>query len=73
MKRVILIKQFLGLAQYSSIYMKDFARISVPFCRQLKNRSPEDSKVAWDDEMRQALDTIKDLLLRNVVLDIPYP
>ena len=71
--RITHLKGFLGLAQYYAIYMKDFARIAVPLSRQLKNRTPEDTKVVWDDEMRQALETIKTLLLENVVLDIPDP
>ena len=53
--------------------MENFARIAVPLSRQLKNRTPDDVKIIWDDEMRQALDRIKSLLLENVVLDIPDP
>ena len=73
MTRVTHLKQFLGLAQYYAIYMRDFAKIAVPLSRQLKNRSAEDSKVVWDDEMRSALESIKRLMLENVVLHIPNP
>ena len=67
------LKGFLGLAQYYAIYMQDFAKIAIPLSKQLKHRTPEDTKVSWDDEMRQALEKIKQLLLENVVLDIPDP
>jgi hypothetical protein len=73
MTRVTHLKQFLGLAQYYAISMKDFAKIAVPLSRQLKSRSVEDTRVAWDDDMVQALETIKKLMLENVVLDIPDP
>jgi hypothetical protein len=53
--------------------MKDFAKIAVPLSRQLKNRAPDDVKVVWDNDMRDALEKIKSLLLENVVLDIPDP
>jgi len=71
--RLTHLKAFLGLAQYYAIYMKDFAKLAVPLSRQLKGRAPDDVKVVWDDEMREALEKIKALLLENVVLDIPDP
>ena len=71
--RVKHLKGFLGLAQYYAIYMKDFARLAVPLMAQLKNRCPEDTKIQWNVDMKQALEQIKKLLLENVVLDIPDP
>ena len=73
MTRVTHLKAFLGLAQYYAIYMKDFAKIAVPLSKQLKNRDVENTKVVWDQEMRDSLQRVKDLLLQNVVLDIPHP
>ena len=73
MTRVTHLKQFLGLCQYYAIYMNGFAKIAVPLSRQLKNRSAEDSKVVWTDDMVEALEMIKKLMLENVVLDIPDP
>jgi len=73
MTRVTHLKAFLGLAQYYAIYMKDFARIAVPLSRQLKNRNVDDTRINWDDEMRDSLEKIKILLLENVILDIPDP
>ena len=53
--------------------MKDFARIAVPLTKELKARTPDDTKIVWNDEMRAALEEIKRLLLENVILDIPDP
>ena len=53
--------------------MEDFARIAVPLSKQLKNRTSEDTKLVWHEDMRQALNQIKEILLKNVVLDIPEP
>jgi transposase InsO family protein len=72
-KTITHLKGFLGLAQYYAIYMKDFAKIAVPLSRQLKNRAPENTKVKWDADMREALESIKKLMLENVVLDIADP
>ena len=68
-----LTQQFLGLAQYYAIYMKDYAKVAVQLTRQLKSRPGDDIKVVWDEEMTHALEEIKRMLLENVVLDIPDP
>jgi hypothetical protein len=72
-KTITHLKGFLGLAQYYAIYMKDFAKIAEPLTRQLKNRAPDNTKIQWDDTMRESLTTIKQLMLDNVVLDIADP
>jgi hypothetical protein len=72
-KTITHLKGFLGLAQYYAIYMKDFAKIAVPLTKQLKNRAVDNTKVIWDDQMREALEKIKVLLLENVVLEIADP
>ena len=66
-------KQFLGLAQYYAIYMKNYAQVAVPLSRQLKTKGPDNRKIVWDQEMREALEAIKNDLLENVVLDLPDP
>ena len=47
--RITHLKGFLGLAQYYAIYMQDFAIVAVPLSRQLKNRTPDDVNVVWDE------------------------
>ena len=53
--------------------MKYFAGIAVPLSKQLNNRTSEDTKLVWHEDMPQALNQIKELLLQNVVLYIPEP
>ena len=73
MKNITHMKQFLGLAQYYAIYMQNFARTAVPLTRVLKSRDPDDKKIVWTQEMRNSLETIKNDLINNVVLQLPDP
>ena len=65
------LKSFLGLAQYYSPYVKNFAEIAFPLTEKLK--TPYSRKVIWTVEMVEAFNRIKRELLENVVLDIPDP
>jgi len=51
-KTVTHLKGFLGLAQFYSTYVKDFARIALPLTEQLKGKLPQNKQVIWTDEMR---------------------
>ena len=63
----------LGLAQYCSSYVKNFAHIAVPLTEQLKARSATNKKIQWTKEMLDAFEKLKRALLENVVLDIADP
>lgn len=65
------LKSFLGLAQYYSPYVKNFAALAFPLTEKLK--TPYSRRVDWTDEMIVAFETIKKELLTNVVLHIPDP
>ena len=72
-KTVTHMKQFLGLAQYYALYMKNFAQVAVPLTSQLKCKDPDSRKITWTDEMRIALRDIIKELKENVVLQLPDP
>ena len=67
------LRGFLGLAQYYSSYVKDFAGLAHPLTEQLKNRSKDNKKVVWDDAMRESFEALKRALCENVVLAIADP
>lgn len=67
------LRGFLGLAQYYSQYVKNFAMISHPLTEQLKSRSPSNRKITWTPQMTEAFNAVKTALLENVVLDIADP
>jgi len=72
-KTVSHLKGFLGLCQYYSQYMQDFARIALPLTEQLKGRKDAPKTVLWTTRMKTAFETLKTELLKNVVLDIASP
>ena len=53
--------------------MKDLAIVAVPLTKELKARQPDTHKIVWTDEMKQALDTLKQDLMDNVILQLPDP
>ena len=63
----------MGLAQYYSSYVKDFAKIACPLTEQLKSRTTTNKKIVWTQDMLLAFNRLKDELLSNVVLDIADP
>lgn len=70
-KTITHLRGFLGLAQYYSQYVKDFAMLCHPLTEQLKHRSAgSNKKIFWSDEMRDAFTKVKNALLENVILDI---
>jgi len=73
--RVTHLRGFLGLAQYYSSYVKNFAAIAAPLMEQLKHRGTTNTntKIVWTDEMHVSFETLKKDLLENVVLDIADP
>ena len=72
-KTVTHLKSFLGLCQYYSPYVRNYAVIVAPLTDQLKSRSAEHTSIVWSDEMRNAFEKIKAELLTNVVLEIADP
>ena len=47
-------KQFLGLAQYYAIYMKNFALVAAPLTAQLKTKTPDHRKIVWTPVLESA-------------------
>ena len=72
-KTVTHLKGFLGLAQYYSQYVADFAKIALPLTELLKNRKELGKSIVWTSEMKVAFDNLKKQLLENVVLEIADP
>ena len=72
-KSVTHLKSFLGLCQYYSPYIRDYAVIVAPLSDQLKQRSADHTIITWSPEMRTAFEQIKTALLANVVLEIANP
>ena len=64
---------FLGLANYYSTYVKNFAELAAPLTDELKARNPQNRKIIWNDRMRTAFVKLKEALLANAVLDIADP
>ena len=72
-KTVTHLKGFLGLAQYYSQYVRNFAEIALPLTAKLRGKKGSGNTVVWTPEMLQAFDELKKQLLENVVLDIADP
>ena len=64
---------FLGLCQYYSTYVKNFAHIAAPLTEELKNRSAQNRKILFTSDMISSFEALKHELLNNVVLDISDP
>ena len=72
-KTITHLRGFLGLAQYYSAYVRDFAALAHPLSEQLKARKKSDRRVVWNDDMRASFEALKRALLDNVVLSIADP
>ena len=73
-KTITHLRGFLGLAQYYSQYVKNFAYLSYPLTEQLKGRSDKSNrKIVWNDKMKEAFEALKTSLLENAVLHIADP
>ena len=72
-KSITNLRGFLGLAQYYSTYVKDFASIAAPLTEQLKSRTAANRKIVWSEAMYKSFEELKQALMKNVVLDIADP
>ena len=72
-KTITHLRGFLGLCQYYSTYVKNFAHIAAPLTEQLKNRSAQNRKILFTPDMISSFEALKHELLNNVVLDIADP
>jgi hypothetical protein len=72
-KTVTHLKGFLGLAQYYSQYVKNFAKIAKPLTEKLKNKKETGGLVLWNEEMKNNFEELKQELMKNAVLDIADP
>jgi hypothetical protein len=72
-KTVTHLKGFLGLAQYYSQYVKNFAEIALPLTAILRGREKTQKSVEWTPAMIAAFQELKRQLLENVVLEIADP
>ena len=50
-KSITQLRGLLGLAQYYSSYVKEFAKIACPLTEQLKSRTATNKKIVWTQEM----------------------
>ena len=67
-KTVTHLRGFLGLAQYYSTYVKDFAQLAAPLTEQLKGRTPTNKKITWNSDMLKSFEALKSALLENGTL-----
>ena len=72
-KTVTQVKGFLGLTQHYAIYMKHYAEWAAPLTDALKNRTKFQTKVEWNERMREGLRKIKEGMAENVMLAIANP
>ena len=72
-KNISSMRSFLGLVQFYSQYVKNFAQIALPLTAQLRGKKDSVKHIVWTQEMKDAFEELKKQLLDNVVFDIADP
>lgn len=62
-------RSFLGLARYYHIFIPNFSVIALSLTDLLKKHSP--NKVMWGPDQEEAFSTLKDLLYKEPILQLP--
>ena len=64
-------RAFLGLAGYYRRFIKNFTQIATPLTEATKKGKPD--KIAWDEDMEKAFQTLKNKLASKPVIVLPDP
>lgn len=65
------VRKFMGLCQYYSTYMPNFAAVAACITDLTKGVGPKNRKIDWSDACQKAFDTIKSLITSAPVLLMP--
>jgi hypothetical protein len=65
------VRKFMGLCQYYSSYMPNFADIAAVITDLTKGVGPKNRKIVWSDACQKAFNTIKSLISSSPVLLMP--
>ena len=65
------VRKFMGLCQYYSTYMPNFANIAAVITDLTKGVGPKNRKIIWSDDCQKAFDAIKLLISSSPVLLMP--
>ncbi|GAN11513.1 conserved hypothetical protein, partial [Mucor ambiguus] len=65
------VRKFMGLCQYYSTYMPNFADVAACITDLTKGVGPKNRKIEWSNDCQKAFDTIKSLITSAPVLLMP--